>query len=458
MGAALFAALVAGAAFWASPRSLDITIHDAPPAGMSWLHVVGGQIVDALGRTVLLHGFNVDNLTDPDDDELGPPHPLDERDAELMQEAGFDCARVPIAWSLLEPAPHRFDYKYLQRIVDTVHLLERHGLRVVLDMHFGQSWGPTGDVPSWLTLGSLPDWHLVPDQRWGATSSPRGLASYGYFWVSSAWQRDLAQAWQVVAAHFRDDPGVIAYDLFNEPHPIPLPPGVFGTRFLFPAYAHLIERVGAVDPNHLFLLEATLFFGLPTGVDPIRGANVVFSPHLYVGLINDLPTAGQYPGAVSREVDLRAGEASAVGAPLWFGEVGLNHTAPGAGQLASEYLNAMDAEGASWCWWEWRDDGGWGIRNLAGTHVDWQALRRLAEPYLVAAPPGTEGQASAAGALTLRVARDHAQVPATIGWPGLLSGTPHAAGACLAGQRWNASTDRLTLRLEPGRACTVVVR
>jgi endoglycosylceramidase len=454
---AVLLAMVAVATWvYVAPRTLYLNARD--PDTSSTLRVVQGRIVDSQGRTVLLHGFNVDALTDPRDDELGAPSPLDDQDAALMEDAGFDCVRLPIAWSLLEPSPHRFSAAYLRRVRNAVQLLERHGLRVLLDMHFGQSWGPTGDVPAWLMLRSLPAWQVARGRRWGPSSSPRNLASYGYFWLSDAWQQDLAQAWRVVAGQFRDDPALVGYDLINEPHPIPIPPGVFETRFLFPAYARLIRSVAAVDPNHLFVVEATLFFGLPTQVEPIRGASVVYSPQLYVGSITQMPQEVPTPALVGAELTMRGREARTMGAPLWYGEEGADLASPRGRQLENDYLTAINAQGASWSWWEWRGGDGWGIRNDAGTTLNLPALQRLAWPYLGAAPTGVEARATGVASLLVHVRPDHADVPAVVNWPQLLAGAPHAVGNCLASQSWNAHSDRLRLVLTPRAGCIISVR
>lgn len=453
--AVVLAMIAAGTWLYVAPRPLYVTVDD--PDTSSTLHVVQGRIVDPQGRTVLLHGFNVDALTDPRDDELGSPGPLDDKDAALMEAAGFDCVRLPIAWSLLEPSPHQFSATYLRRLRNAVQLLQRHGLRVLLDMHFGQSWGPTGDVPSWLRLRSLPTWQLASGRRWGPSSSPRNLGSYGYFWLSDTWQQDLAQAWRVVAGQFRDDSALVGYDLINEPHPIPLPPGLFETKFLFPVYARLIRSVAAVDPNHIFVVEATLFFGLPTQVEPIRGANVVYSPHLYVGSITKMPQQVSLLALIGAELKMRGGEARTMGAPLWYGEEGADLASANGRQLESDYLTAMNAQGASWSWWEWRGGDGWGIRNDAGTTLNLPALRRLAWPYLGAAPKGVQARATSVTSLTIHVRPAHVNAPALVNWPQLLAGAPHAVGNCLASQSWNALSDRLQLVLIPGVGCSIHV-
>ncbi|TME47538.1 MAG: hypothetical protein E6I60_14190, partial [Chloroflexi bacterium] len=102
-------------------------------ASMSWLRTSNGQIVDSSGRKVLLRGFNDDALVSYPKD---PPAPLDEMDATLMQQAGFDVVRLGIDWAQLEPARGRIDQAYLDRVAGAVSILNRHGLYVIFDMHF----------------------------------------------------------------------------------------------------------------------------------------------------------------------------------------------------------------------------------------------------------------------------------------------------------------------------------
>lgn len=454
--AVIVAALGAGVAWgWPRPVSASVPPADRRPGTFGWLSLSHGRIVDGQGRTVLLRGMNVDNLTDPRNDELGPPTPLDARDAQLMQQAGFDVVRVPIAWSLLEPLRHRYDLSYLARVVRTVRLLERYRLRVILDMHFGQAWGPSADVPAWASVGWVPDIRPVPGRRWNSTISSRNEASYTYFWVADDWREDLLHAWQLVAGRFREDPGVVGYDIYNEPHPMPIPPGLFGARFLFPFYAQAISAIAAVDPNHLFFVESTLFVGLPTTVDRIRGAEVVYSPHLYAGAINNLPFQKATPALIRSRVRMRVAEGRAVGGAIWFGELGVDRGTAGAARLENSYLSAVDSEDLGWCWWEWRTGGGWGIRNIAGTHVDMPALRALAQPYLAAAPEGVVQGRSSGGALRIRVSDDHADQTAVVAWPGALDGAPGVSGSCLVGTAWHPQVERLDLLLAPGQGCSL---
>lgn len=458
--AAVLLALAVAGVVWGWPRPQEAALPASRPSnqGNRWLRAERGRIVDTQGREVLLRGFNVDTLTDPTDAELGRPSPLDDRDAQLMRQAGFDSVRLPIAWSLLEPALHRFDGQYLERIAATVALLERQDLRVILDMHFGIGWGPRSEVPPWASVTWIPDWRPIHRKPWSESVSPRVAVDQGAFWLGNAWQHELGDAWQLIARRFRDDPGVVGYDIYNEPRPLPVPPGLFETRYLFPFYARMIASIGRVDPNHLFIVESPLFDDLPTTVERIQARNVVYSPHLYLGSLTETPFSESSPSSVAKRVEERAAEARAVGAALWFGEVGINHDQAGAAAFEDAYVKAMDQVGAGWSWWQWRQNGGWGIRDAAGTHVDRDALERLARPYVERAPIGVTavprpGDAS----LELRVRPAPVARQAVVSWPGLLDGVPAASGACLQGTAWDSSRAELAISVVPGRGCLVQV-
>jgi endoglycosylceramidase len=457
-GAFMAVLVVVLAALWAWPREqvAQVAARAAPPGAAGWLRTEGGRIVDQEGRLVLLRGFDDDALLDYRNAEPGGIAPLDDTDAALMRGAGFDVVRLPLAWSLIEPTRGRLDQRYLERVRAAVSLLERHGLRVVLDMHVGIGWGPRSEVPAWAAVPAVPDLRWAPASPWKYSLTPRVAAAETYFWISPDWQRDLGLVWQNLARVFRDDPGVAGYDLFNEPHPLPIPPGIFESRYLWPFYARLITEISAVDARHLFIVEATLFGDFPTLVERLRGPNVVYSPHLYYGSLVSAPLMSDSPAAIQARVWERAGEAASVPAPLWVGEMGIDHDQPGAAAYTDATLGALDALGAGWAWWQWRQDGGWGIRSGDGNRLNLAALERIARPYLEAAPEGVAGAETAGGAaLSIEVRSRHGDQPVLVGWPAITRGQPRVTGACLIG--WTADGSDLELRLRPGAGCRIEV-
>lgn len=418
------------------------------------LRTEGGRIVDASGRTVLLRGFDADALL-----EDGVRHaPLDEEDATLMQREGFDTVRLPIAWSRLEPVRGRVDTGYLDLVASTVEMLERHALRVVLEMHF-LDWGPRfggSGAPRWAALPLVPTAEWWPWESWRKHLSPAVNAAVTYFWLSPDWQGDFEMVWRAVARRFAGDPMLAGYDLYNEPHPLPIPPRIFEDHFLWPLYARTIAAIGAVDPGHLFLVEGTLFGDLGTTVRPLHAPDVVYSPHLYTGALVPPAFSGD-PGPLDRRIAGQAAEAAEVPAPMWIGELGIDHHQAHAAAWADAALNALDDRGAGWAWWQWRESPSWGVRDAAGGFIDWDYLRHLARPYAVAAPTGVRpGRGDGVhGHLAVTVDPGHGDGLLEIAWPALTLGTPHVAGGCVAGSTWEPATARLVLTLAPGRGCGI---
>jgi Cellulase (glycosyl hydrolase family 5) len=431
--------------------------HGPAESALPWLRTGGGGIVDQAGRRVLLRGFNSDALVSYPRD---PPAPLDETDANLMQQAGFSVVRLGIDWAQLEPQRGHIDRRYLERIADTVAMLNRHGLYVVLDMHFRLGWSPRlgySGAPGWATI-SAPEWNPLPQYSWSPALVPAAFISDTYFWLSSDWKRDFYRSWQAVAGRFSGNSGVAGYDIFNEAHPLPIPPRIFDKYYLWPMFREAIQAIGEVDPNHLFFVEGILLLTMNTAVVHLKVPNLVYGTHLYEGSLVP-PFWDGDPTFLRQRFQQRVKEAAEVPAPLWIGELGYDLTQKGALSYADAALDQADELGIGWAWWQWRENRWWGIRDTAGQIVNMQALRHLARPYVIAAPSGVHpGRGDGVrGTLSIRVDASHQDQPMQIGWSALTLGGPAASGSCVRSSQWDATTARLTLQLDPGTGCQVAV-
>ncbi len=414
-----------------------------PPAhygesSMSWLRTSGGQIVDGSGRKVLLRGFNDAALVSYPNN---PPPPLDEMDATLMQQAGVDVVRLGIDWSQLEPERGHINQVYLDRVAEAVSMMNRHGLYVILDMHFRLGWSPRfgySGAPGWATIG-VPNWNPL-HESWSPALSPAAFTSDTYFWLSSDWKKDFYLTWQAVAARFKDNAGLAGYDIFNEAHPLPIPPRIFEKFYLFPMFKEAIEAIGRIDSNHLFFIEGILLLTMNKGS--------LVPPHW-----NGDPTF------LRSRFQQRAKEAAEVPAPLWVGELGYDLGAPGATTYIDAALDEADDLGIGWAWWQWRESRWWGMVDRGGQLVNRDVLRHLARPYVIAAPTGVHpGRGDGVrGALTIRVDAGHADQPIVIGWSALTLTAPVASGTCLASSQWDATAGRLTLQVDSGKGCQLTL-
>src|SRR5262249_3610841 len=156
--------------------------------------------------------------------------------------------------------------------------------------------------------------------------------------------------------------------------------------------------------NHLFIVEGTLFDELPTAVEPLRAPNLVYSTHLYAGSLVTMPLRSQRQ-SIESAARRHLREAAALPAPLWVGELGVDSQSPQAEGYVRVAVASLDAAGAGWAWWQWRQDEGWGVRSRDGRRLDTDVLRRLATPYLRAAPAGVSARPATGGrALVVRMA------------------------------------------------------
>jgi endoglycosylceramidase len=438
-----------------------LAAHVPPPrrpaaqADLPWLSTAGGHVVDESGRTVLLRGFNSDTLLEDGVRKA----PLDDNDLAMVRNAGFNVVRLPIAWSRIEPERGRIDSGYLDTVEALVRQMSRHGLYAVLDMHFldfGPRFGGSG-APTWAALPLVPELPWFPSELWKHHLSPAQAAARAYFWLSPDWQGDYLAAWRAVATRLRDLSGVAGYDLYNEPYALPLPPRIFEQHWLWPLYARTITAIGEVDPNHLFVVEGTLF--LTTSVRRLDAPGLLYSPHEYTGSLL-APTFDGDPGPLLRSVAGSAADAAAVPAVLWPGELGFDRSHALATQWTDTVLDAYDDLGVGWAWWQWREDRNWGVRDKDGGYVDTDFLHHLARPFLAAAPPGVSaGRGDGVrGTLRVSVAAGHGDAPVEVAWPAMTLGDPAEPHAdCLAASEWSAQRARLVLRLRPGVGCTVTL-
>jgi endoglycosylceramidase len=449
--------------FPTSPLRASVPPLQRPPAGsLPWISVSsdgsGHRLVDQSGRTVLLRGFNSEALLQYPDHEAAP---LDQVDLELMKQSGFDVVRLPVSWSALEPVRGRLDAAYLESIVHMVDLVNSYGLYVIADMHFSLSWSPLyggPGAPDWSRLPFYPDLHGSAPWQLGVVLNPAAVAATTYFWTSQDWQTDFEEVWRTVASRLRDRSGVVGYDLRNEPHPLPIPPRAFDDHYLWPFYQRTIEAIAHGDPNHLYIVEADSWGTGGTTIRQLQAPNLVYSPHLYYGSFSP-PAFDGHPEGLRSYVGARVDEANRLGAPAWVGETGFDRDQPEAASFADEALDAYDDLDLGWAWWQWRQNGGWGIRSFDGRSLDVGYLRHLARPFLAAAPSGVRAARGDGlnGHLQISVAAAHGGAATEVSWPAVTLSAPLVSGRCVSGEKWTPGTGTLQLQFKTGVSCTVVL-
>lgn len=220
--ALLVAILALAALVGVSPATS--TAADPPQAAPSWpVSHEGRWLTDAQGRALLIHGVNfVAKGVGVTPADMG----FGEDDAQWLVDNGFEVVRLGTTAASIMPTPGVIDTAYVDSFAKTVHMLTDHGLMVLVDLH-QDGWGPTlgsDGFPGWMTIT-----HGATDTNTEFPlyyiTNPAIQAAFQSFWDNEdgpdgvPLQDNAAKIWKALAVSVAGDPGVIGYDLLNEPWP-----------------------------------------------------------------------------------------------------------------------------------------------------------------------------------------------------------------------------------------------
>jgi len=248
------------------------------------LHASGLNIVDANGNNVSLRGVNlggwltIETWMTPADSSGLPDNysiikTLDNRfgvateqsliktyelswittaDLDNIRAEGMNVIRVPVWWGNFETLNGQWRPDAFTMLDWVVSEAAARGIYTIIDMH-----GVVGGQ---------------------STSQDTGRQNTNTYWNSSADQAATDQLMMNIAAHYRDNPNVAAYDLMNEPMSAP------NLQAPVTAQNDLYHAVRSQDPTHICIFEGT--FGswnwnmLPSP-STFGWTNVIYEMHEY---------------------------------------------------------------------------------------------------------------------------------------------------------------------------------
>ncbi|MGA9858870.1 MAG: cellulase family glycosylhydrolase [Solirubrobacteraceae bacterium] len=445
-------------------------------------------------------------------------------DARTLAALGFNVVRLGIIWEGLEPgqagvgpndprycAPHRIRTRfprlgaadpydaavvaaYLRRTDRIVSVLAGAGLRVILDMHsdaWGSAFSQAAGATPWNGEGA-PPWATCTGRRkfvatpgWGsAYADPAVQTAIHHFWandVAGDLQGQYARVWQAVARHFRADPRILGYELYNEPNdfrvrrfdpelqcdyagPRRAPVSCAAAGHPAALAGGLIGAVQSADRTHVVIYEPSgaVDYGAADTLgiaEPLPLGNLALAFHAYGGIAAQLRQA--------RAERARTRVASPGGPALILDEFGATGDAPSmAGTVdLAEPLNL------SWVYWSAMQlndpTGGAATEGLIdqSTRRPYPALARaLAVPYpwATAGRPGAQSFDRRTGVFRYRYATDPAvrapteiELPRSVYRPGYtvrVAGAEvvSARGAHVLALRAGRRARRVALTVSPG--------
>lgn len=364
------------------------------------------------GRVLVIHGVNMPSKTLP-----AYPAALGfgDDDAAALAGLGFNAVRLTVERYAVEPAPGEFDDAYIQRFADTIRTLSAHGILSLIDFHqdeFGPVFYDNG-FPDWMTqTDGLPNAYEVgfPAQY---VANPALNRAFDHLWANDpdargrGLQDDDAELLARVAAHLEDAPGLLGFEVINEPWPGSTYAACFNLAIGCPAfdqgplsayYRRAISAIRAQDPEHLIFYEPLVSFnyGVPTNVVPPKDSRLGFAFHDYG--VCSATSDGGLPVSVGSAcrpedqlvLDHAEQHSAATGSALLETEFGATTDT----QALETELAQYDGARMPWMFWSYthyidglNPDGS--LKPATDGNLDQAMTRTLARPYpqLVAGTP-----------------------------------------------------------------------
>jgi endoglycosylceramidase len=355
-----------------------VTTCNAPPPASTPAHttrlgVRGGHFVDERGRVVILRGVNLAG-----DSKVPPFSPCrDHSDLDRLRELGFNVIRLLFVWEAYEPSPGDYDEDYLRGLRSTIAAARERGLFTIVDIHqdgFSRfaSRGAGSGFPRWaLSSRCCP---YPPDngpacRNWlfRMMSDPVMHRSFADFYADrdGIRSRFLAMVGRVAAA-FATAPGVIGYDLLNEP---------WGDELsqIAPLYRDEALVIRASHPAAILFVQGHIRTNCGFGTRLLRPDfdRVAYAPHYYCPISYAI---GRWHGTcfgLGRAFGTMAETARQWDAPLFLGEFGMSAEVPRAGDYVRTFYDRLDAglaSGAQWNYtprWNAETRDGWNAEDFS---------------------------------------------------------------------------------------------
>lgn len=357
------------------------------------LHAEGPRLVDEHGRTVTLRGVNAGGRS-----KFAPYLPFEDEDVEAGLDRyldraaswGIDVLRVPFSWEAMEPVEGQDDEAWLARYDALLDGAAARGMWTIVDFHqdiYAEVYCGDG-FPAWTVEDPPAPHHDCPDWFLAYLSGDAEVdAAFDAFWADSTGVRSAFDAmWARMVARHADRPGVIGYELLNEPHRGSATEAEWAEAVYRPFVEQAAARLQAQDPGALVFFDAT-------GLDAIdqepafsrpAGEDLVFAPHFYdpTAFVGGDPDPDLVAAGLGRWADL--GEAWDL--PVLVGEVGVDNDAEAAGDYAAVVWDTLAARGLGGTWWEYSvASESWNEEDMSlveadGTEVE-ALVAELARPY-----------------------------------------------------------------------------
>ncbi|MEO7975949.1 cellulase family glycosylhydrolase [Flavobacterium sp.] len=329
----------------------------------SFLHREGQKIVDSKGKNIVLRGLGLGGwmvqegymlqtqpfaspqymIKQKIQDLIGEENTkefyntykangITKRDIDSLAAWGFNSIRLPMHYNLYTPAIEE----------------EKNGEITWINEGFTM----TDNVLKWCEENKIYlilDLHAAP----GGQGNDAAISDYDTtkpsLWESKANQKKMVALWKKLAARYKDNPWIGAYDIINEPNW-----NFNGTNKngcdensngpLRELMIAVTKAIREVDKNHLIFIEGNCWGNNYNGIFPLWDENMALSFHKYW---NYNTTA-----SIQKMLDYR----TQYNVPLWLGESGENSNV-----WFKDAISLVEKNNIGWAFWPMKK-----IENIAG--------------------------------------------------------------------------------------------
>ncbi len=358
------------------------------------------MLADGLGRTVFLRGVDGGGRS-----KFAPYVPFDFASGEYpsaleayMSRAeswGIDAMRVPFTWAALEGTEGTNDTAWLSMYAELLASAWAHGIYTVLDFHqdvYSEVYCGDG-FPAWTLKNPPAPHHDCPQWEFEYFDDTDVENAFDAFWgnTTGLYPKYLA-AWDTVIARFKDTPGVLGFEVINEPAAGSASETTFEATTLSAFYAKVAAHMHAEAPEDLVFVDATEIDGvqLSTALENPHVPGVVFAPHYY-------PILPPTPAQLATGLLAWAKVGAAWNVPVFLGEFGTSNANPeGEAYIASVFgeVDALGFSGAT----EWEYSVSKELWNsesntvVAADGTEYPVAQALIRPYARAVAGGSVKQ------------------------------------------------------------------
>ena len=341
----------------------------------------GTDFIDEHGRRLILRGVNAGGRS-----KMPPYVPFDYAEGgfdatladylDATQGWGINVLRVPFSWAAMEPEQGSDDAQWLARYDQLLDEAWARGMWTIVDFHqdlYAESYCGDG-FPAWTQPEAEPGKPQSNCESWfnGYLFDDASWPAWDAFWTDQYGSQTAFYAmWDRMAARHAERPGVIGFEIINEPFRGNADREEWSRKTLPAVLSQAAARINAAAPDRL------VFFGHPgteggfasTQTVLPEGEGLVFAPHYYdpgLFLGVDLPTV-----SVAERLAMWQAQGEEWQVPVLMGEFGIQAAHDDAGPYIADHFDALDDLQLHSTFWEYsRSQDLWNFEDFSLVEAD----------------------------------------------------------------------------------------